>query len=221
MEDNNAAISGEKKAKFQPPKISYNREQDIRQKIIGILDELHHVNKDYLENISIAGLLHLKKILSSVNNLITLYATLGFVNYLLNRDFIDAAQAESMKATIQSQHANTNGYDIDFTVGKPVIAEVKCNIPVLKVNFGATQIFGIINDLKGLAFGKNKAHFRKEAYKFMVILNTDDDSVNTRTQKAIDNIMPKFRKVYDKIMMIPDDNASLNTETIYIVDLKL
>lgn len=208
-------------------KNNYNREHDIKQKILKIQEEFIRVDQYHLENIDISGLFHLKKILSSVNNLITLYATLGFVNYLVERNFIEPAQAEEMKASVQSQHANTNGYDIEFTDGIPIVAEVKCNIPVLKVNFGATQIAGIINDLRGLASGKTKvlrrkdAYKLKDAYKFMVILNTDDDSGNILTQKAIDNIMPKFRNVCDKIMMIPDDNALLNTETIYIVNLKL
>lgn len=202
-------------------KVNYNREHDIKEKILRIQEEFIRVDKEYLENIDIHGLFNLKKILSGVNNLITLYATMGFINYLWRRDFIDASQAEEMKETVQSQHANTNGYDIDSNHHKSIIAEVKCNIPVLHTNFGAMQIAGIINDIKGLAYGKTKARPRNNTYRFMVILNTDDDSGKTDTQKAINNIMPKFRKTCSQIMMIPDDNALLDTETIYIVNLKL
>lgn len=169
---------------------------------------------------SLTELLRLKHTLSSVNNRITVLATLGFVDHLLARVIIGARQADDMKAAIRSQHANANGYDIRHLEGTPVIAEIKCNIPVNGDEFGAAQRGGIEKDIKGLAKGKTR-ETPADAFKFMVILNTDGVFASIDTGKAIDRLIPALRNTGSDVRPLPDDNSLLEKNIIYVVNLKL
>lgn len=202
--------------------LEFHRETELKKQLIDIQKEFADNRQLLADNIDINVLLRLKNVLGGVNNLITLLATCGFVDYLKKRDFITGAQANGMKNIIQSQHMNANGYDIDCIVDGfiPVIAEVKCNIPVKGVEFGSAQRNGILNDVMGLLFGKKRAK-PKDAYKFMVILNTDKCSAEVNTRSAIDKLLLKINSKYANVMVMPDDNSLLRLNNVYVVVLDL
>lgn len=208
---------------------AFHRESELKKQLIDIQKEFVDNNLLSADSVDINGLFRLKNVLSSVNNLITLLATCGFVDYLERREFITAAQADEMKAAVQSQHANTNGYDIAcFASGcVPVVAEVKCNIPVKGDEFGSAQRDGIFKDVKGLLSGKNRIEpdaaykFPDAAYKFMVILNADRCSASVDTRSAVDRLLSKLKAEGSDVMIIPDDNSSLTMNTVYFVILDL
>ncbi len=199
----------------------YNREADLKSRLIKILNEFTADRQAFGDSVDINGLFRLKNALSSVNNLITLLATCGFVDYLSNRGIITDARAAAMKKAVQSQHANANGYDIDcIDGGVPVVAEIKCNIPVKGNEFGSAQQSGILKDITGLLQGKKRIK-PDNAYKFMVILNTDKCSDGVDTHSAVKKLLSKINAEYSKVMLMPDDNSSLTMNTVYIVVLEL
>ena len=173
-----------------------------------------------IDQMGLSGLLRLKNTLSKVNNRITTLATIGFVDYLLARDFIPAQQAEEMKTAIRSQHANANGYDIKHLEGVPIIAEIKCNIPVKRDEFGAAQANGIKGDITGLLQGKKKEE-SPDAFKFMVILNTDRAFAGTDTGRAIERLLSGVREGGGSVAAIPDENSMMEKNIVYIVNLIL
>lgn len=134
----------------------------------------------FYDRLSNADFVGLKKILSCINNVITLRATIDLVDRLYNDKIISRTEYESILKEVDSQHANTNGFDVQhiFTGRKDVtgiIAEVKCNIPVNGTSFGAAQIEGLEEDVEHLLKGKTKANIEvKNCYKFMAILNAND-----------------------------------------------
>lgn len=197
---------------------NYNRETEIKNSLAKILNLLSDLD---IQNINITRLLSIKNALSSVNNLITLLATYRFVDFLTTRNFICTNQAELIKKSIQNQHANANGYDIDYTHDNtPIIAEIKCNIPVKNNEFGSAQRNGIIKDIKGLISGKKRI-YPKKAYKFMVILNSDLAAPNIDTRSAIDKILPQIKAEGHNVNYLPDDISTLKSDTVYIVILDI
>ena len=216
------AASKSKCMTMKQDKPAFHRESELKKQLIDIQKEFVDNNLLSADSVDINGLFRLKNVLSSVNNLITLLATCGFVDYLERREFITAAQADEMKAAVQSQHANTNGYDIAcFASGcVPVVAEVKCNIPVKGDEFGSAQRNGILKDVNGLLFGK-KPIVPDAAYKFMVILNADRCSASVDTRSAVDRLLSKLKAEGSDVMIIPDDNSSLTMNTVYFVILDL
>lgn len=201
-------------------KREYSRDTHLKLRLNNILNSVTSDIHDYTALMDFSTLLRLKNLLGGVNNLITLQATIAFTDYLLRRGFIDTHQAAKMRKAIQSQHANANGYDIEYLESVPILAEVKCNIPVKGNDFGAAQKNGIIKDVKGLMFGKTKA-MPRDAYKFMVILNTDSYSGDIDTRAAIARLMPKLNAASGNVMEIPADNSAITLNTIYIVNLTL
>lgn len=61
----------------------------------------------------------------------------------------------------------------------------------------------------------------QNAYKFMVILNTDHCSDETDTFRAIDKLLPKINSEYANVTYMPADNSLLIQNTVYIVVLDL
>lgn len=111
-------------------KYEFHRELELKERLLNILKDFTGYKHEPDDSIDINGLLRLKNMLSTVNNLITLLATSGFVDYLKNRGFINDNQAAMMKKTIQSQHANTNGYDIEYSDSSiSILSEINAIYP--------------------------------------------------------------------------------------------
>ena len=197
-----------------------NREEDLKNLFNKSINDIVELpvgdNKDYYNALSAEEFINLKKALSNINNIITLKTTLAFVDKLAASGLIDKDVVGLIKANINSQSANANGFDILWNGDFPFIAEVKCNIPVDKNKFGPAQLGGIYKDIISLSQGKSKVDVNVEDYnKFMVFLHCEN------IYKAIDNLkgnMPKYDSYYVKGLV--DDQQSLNAIWDRIVIIK-
>jgi hypothetical protein len=91
-------------------------------------------------------------------------------------------------------HANTNGFDVEYSDKQmKIVAEVKCNIPVNETSFGAAQENSIMDDVDHLFHSKKKSDLTPKAiqeyYKFMVFL--DVENVRVAAQKLIQKLTKK------------------------------
>lgn len=169
---------------------------------------------DFYNELGIEGVLKLKNVVSSINNIITLKTTLCFVkgiSGLLRADF------SKMKTKVEEQNANANGFDFYYTgEDYKIVAEVKCNIPCGRDNmaFGSQQKEGIISDLEHLL--KGKPNYPTDGfYKFMVLLEVGkgamDKLLTTSPQKNVSN--DSFAKRIDRM------KSQLDTQYLHVSDL--
>lgn len=165
---------------------------------------------DFYSRLSSKDLIDLKKLLSCINNIITLRTTDAFVMKIYEDKFITLDEKEKIMLNVLDQHANTNGYDIRFddNIDKKIIAEVKCNIPVYKSSFGAAQEEGILEDIHHLLTGKKKENISdvSDYFKFMVILDCE------RAQVSMEKIINKTEHV--KRYTTP---AELDTNNVFVI----
>lgn len=141
--------------------IDYNRDEALKEQFNDFFKQFGI--EDLYSQLSNKQLINLKKLLSCINNIITLRTTDAFVEKLSEDKFITLEEKEKILTKVRAQHANTNGYDVryDGEYGdKKIIAEVKCNIPVNKTSFGAAQEEGILDDIP-LAYRKEERENRQ------------------------------------------------------------
>lgn len=176
--------------------------------------------QDYYAKLSLSDFIELKKVISTVNNIITLQTTERFIEYLEQQGIITRNECDEMHKSVDATSANANGYDIQYRGrgGRGILAEVKCNIPVGEHCFGAAQINGIRKDITGLLEGKLKSgiHDTSEYLKFMVLLNTGEN---------IETAMNRIIASNDTGEVVPfpaDGNIDrLSTKKVYIVYISL
>lgn len=170
-----------------------------------------HNIQNFYEQLSVKELIELKKLFSCINNIITLRATIAFVNQLFTDGFISKEEQLEIIDAVNGQHACTNGFDVQYEgeQGRKFIAEVKCNIPVDKTAFGPAQKDEIIKDIKHLQNGKSKAKISdtSQYYKFMVILD------------CAENIRECMQKIIAKQTNVTTYSSAdeLNKEDVFVV----
>lgn len=196
----------------------FNREEKLSKEfnaaILNILGDMgNDMDNDFCKHLTFKTLINLKKVLSNINNLITLKTSVAFVDFLCEINKIESEIASNVIKEINETNANTNGYDIVCKNGSfPFIAEVKCNIPCGKKGekYGAAQIASIKTDLEGLRNGKKKTLEvnLKEYFRFMVVLECDG------IDKAIEGLECEDVKIWN-------DKLEINKDIIYIVPINL
>ena len=186
--------------------MEYDRESDLRDQFNQFFEQLGISN--LYSKLSNNQLIDLKKLLSCINNMITLRATDSFVLKIYQDGFIDSEAKKDIWDDVHDQHANVNGFDVHYNGSKKIVAEVKCNIPVNETSFGAAQEEGILKDIKHLLGGKEKEEIADIAdyYKFMVILNCE------HAQECMDKIIKKTEHV--KRYTSP---AELDKENVFVI----
>lgn len=191
---------------FKEEFIEYSREKDLKEQFNQFFEQLGI--EDLYSKLSNDQLIDLKKLLSCINNMITLRATDSFVLKLYQDGFITSDAKVGILKDVRHQHANANGFDVKYDGSKNIIAEVKCNIPVNATSFGAAQEKGIIKDIDHLLKGKDKAKNTNVAdyYKFMVILDCE------HAQECMDKIIKKMEGV--KLYTSP---AELDRENVFVI----
>ena len=187
----------------------YNRDDELKQQFNNFFEQFRI--KDLYSKLSNEQLINLKKLLSCINNIITLRTTDAFVEKLFEDKFVSLKEKEEIFKKVRAQHANTNGYDVRYdgeNGDKKIIAEVKCNIPVNKTSFGAAQEEGILADIHYLLTGKNKENIVDIAsyYKFMVIMSW----------KNIDICIEKIIKKTEHVKLYTNP-SELDTENVFVV----
>jgi hypothetical protein len=154
----------------------YNRDVELRRRINRFVCETFHLpENDYYGEMDLCALLELKSVLSDINNTLTMRLTLGFVDWAAATLQLDQAAHARLRRDVLNTKPSSNGYDISFVHVPPVVAEVKCNVPINGgTRYGAAQKNGIIADIEALLNGKSKASTAPaptDSLKFMVFLD--------------------------------------------------
>jgi hypothetical protein len=154
----------------------YRRDEELRRRINSFLCETFHLPADnYFGEMDLSSLLELKSVLSDINNTLTMRLTLGFADWIAQALKMDRAALARLRNDVLSTKPSTNGYDVSFDHSPPIVAEVKCNVPINGgTKYGAAQKNGIIADIEALLNGKSKASSAPapaQSLKFMVFLD--------------------------------------------------
>lgn len=154
----------------------YRRDIELRRRINRFVCETFYVpEKDYYGEMGLQALLGLKSVLCDINNTLTMRLTLGFVDWATTTLQLDQAAHARLRKDVLTTKPSSNGYDISFVHVPPIVAEVKCNIPINGgTKYGAAQKNGIIADIEALLNGKSKASAAPaptDSLKFMIFLD--------------------------------------------------
>ena len=173
---------------------TYNRKDDLSSAFNSFWQEALNSKEDYYSKLTLKEFVLLKKAITNINNIITMLVTEGFVKTLHKDGVISTSQQSEMLEQLFETHANTNGFDVEYSAGQmKIVAEVKCNIPVNETSFGAAQENSIMEDVDHLFHSKKKSDLTSEDiqdyYKFMVFL--DVENVRVSTQKLIRKLTKK------------------------------
>jgi hypothetical protein len=173
---------------------TYNRKDDLSSAFNDFWRKALNSNEDYYSKVTLKEFVHLKKAITNINNIITMLVTESFVKTLHKDGVISTPQQSKMLEQLYETHANTNGFDVEYSAGQmKIVAEVKCNIPVNETSFGAAQENSIMEDVDHLFHSKKKSDLTSEDiqdyYKFMVFL--DVENVRVSTQKLIRKLTKK------------------------------
>lgn len=128
----------------------YTRSQDLIQKYLNFIKTIREDNES--QHITIERLLELKTVLSNVNNVLTLIATLAATKKITDSLGYNEQDKKKCIEKIEKKKANSNGFDIEIedSVGMNILAEVKCNMLIHGKKLGAQQMTGILNDVRKL-----------------------------------------------------------------------
>ena len=173
---------------------TYNRKDDLSSAFNSFWQEALNSKEDYYSKLTLKEFVHLKKAITNINNIITMLVTESFVKTLHKDGVISTSQQSEMLEHLFETHANTNGFDVEYSAGQmKIVAEVKCNIPVNETSFGAAQEKSIMEDVDHLFHSKKESDLTSEDiqdyYKFMVFL--DVENVRVSTQKLIRKLTKK------------------------------
>lgn len=208
-----------------------NREETLMKNFVSALNEVFkndffEFKKDAYKKISAGEFVSLKKALSNINNIVTLKITNLFIEKLRKDEFIsNDHQKDEMIENSNKQKANANGYDVEYpdpkkksNVENPIkiLAEVKCNIPVGKTQFGSAQKAGILKDIEGLLNGKEKSKLKAKVgsyFKFMVFMNYEEDGCDVK--KSVENLLENT--LYKNKVKYYDGKCQLDNDHVYII----
>ena len=173
---------------------TYNRKDNLSSAFNSFWQEALNSKEDYYSKLTLKEFVNLKKAITNINNIITMLVTESFVKTLHKDGVISTPQQSEMLEQLFETHANTNGFDVEYSAGQmKIVAEVKCNIPVNETSFGAAQENSIMEDVDHLFHSKKKSNLTSEDiqdyYKFMVFL--DVENVRVSTQKLIRKLTKK------------------------------
>lgn len=186
---------------------TYQRDEALRQRINAFLQDAFQLPADnYYGKLNLISLLGMKSALSDINNALTVRLTLGFVDWVVDALSLDQNASLKLRADVLSSKPSSNGYDVLCVAPIPLIAEVKCNVPINGgLKYGAAQKAGILNDINALQMGKSKASFPgKDTLKFMVFLDLPEvKAANEHLIASNSKISKAFRIL--KPGEVPDD----------------
>lgn len=183
----------------------YQRGDDLRHRFNDFLrKDLELGERDFFGSLTVDKLLKLKAILSDVNNSATMWLTLEFVDWLGQGLNFSAFDIENIRNQVLSAKPNSNGYDVCCVEPLPIVAEVKCNIPINGgCIYGAAQKRAIIRDIESLIGGKRKAaSVGGDSLKFMVFWDMPAVRKANEHLKANAGEISKYIKDIDGM---PDD----------------
>lgn len=162
---------------------TYKRTQELIEKYTSFIKLVQAKNID--ETITINDLLNLKSVLSNINNILTLLATLAIAKKLTRIFSFSIDQKKKLLSDIENKKANSNGFDIQIDTPKKILVEVKYNIPLTGQKLGQAQINGILEDARKL---------RMESFRHRKI------KIDTSEYIKIIGIVNSNPEIFDKIL---------------------
>lgn len=194
--------------------VAYNRDRQLKERLNRFLvKKMGLPEYDYYGNMTANDFLELKSVLSDINNSFTLKVSLAFAEWLANLFEFDSVARSEMQQSILATKPNANGYDIEITHPKKVIAEVKCNIPINNGEvYGSAQKHSIVRDLEALLKGKSKSKVNpSEFLKFMVFLDRGEIRHATKT------LVKNLTGLRDSIRFVEGAEELTSKDFVYIV----
>lgn len=144
-----------------------------------------------LRNDAEIELIDIKRVLSLLNNAITILTTIEFMEILREHGMIDEKEKQELTRSLLGKSPSENGYDL---CGHNFVAEVKCYTPIDDSGFGSNQKKGIKRDIYNLWLGKNNVVV-KDKNKFMVFLGDFKDLKFKKGIQSIVNAKYKDKKI--------------------------
>lgn len=192
----------------------YNRDEQLKERLNRFLvKKMGLPEYDYYGNMTTNDFLELKSVLSDINNSFTLKVSIAFAEWLAKLLEFDPVARSEMQQGILATKPNANGYDIEITHPKKVIAEVKCNIPINNgAVYGSAQKHSIVKDIEALLKGKSKSKVNpSEFLKFMVFLDRDE------IRQATKNLVKNLTSLRDNIRFVEGAEDLTSKDFVYIV----
>lgn len=189
--------------------------ENLKNQLKSFIDDLGCNGYDIVSKIKLTNLISLKKIISNVNNILTVNAAEIFVEKLKEYGFIEEEQKEAMRIQLSNTNPNAKGYDVQYDgekEEKKILAEVKCNIPN-GMHFGGNKDSKIKEDIIHLFDGKNGIN-TNDYYKFFVVMKCDN--IDKCMNVLIDSFYKEHEKKRDKIKFYKEGMV-LDKECIYVV----
>jgi hypothetical protein len=166
----------------------YNREIELKNSFNEMMPKLFGVEKqDYYTKLTTEQFISLKSVLSEINNIVTLKVSSSLADWISSNFQLTSEARKVILNSISSLKPNSNGYDIRIKE-PPIIAEVKCNIPINEGNeYGSQQKNGLLKDIDGLLNGKKKVGEEVKGY-FKLIGIYDSPRVRDATYHFVRNL---------------------------------
>lgn len=161
----------------------YKRSTELLDKYTTFIQSINQENLQ--KNITVQNLFSLKSVLSNINNVLTLLATLAIARKIIEIFNIDNKQKEDIFFNIENKKANSNGFDIQIDAPRKILVEVKCNALIHEQKLGQAQINSILEDARKL---------RKESLRHRKI------KIETSEYLKIIGIVNSSTKFYEKVV---------------------
>lgn len=161
----------------------YKRSTELLDKYTTFIQSINQENLQ--ENITVQNLFSLKSVLSNINNVLTLLATLAIARKIIEIFNIGNKQKEDIFFNIENKKANSNGFDIQIDAPRKILVEVKCNALIHEQKLGKAQINSILEDARKL---------RKESLRHRKI------KIETSEYLKIIGIVNSSTKFYEKVV---------------------
>ncbi len=197
----------------------YDRERLLASRLNDFLHEgLGLPAKDYYSSLDEHAFSGLKSVLSDINNIFTLKVCLGFAQWLSTALELSDSEREKIENSVLRNSPNANGYDLEISEPRKIIAEVKCNVPINRgAKYGSAQRNGITKDIESLLHGKSKSKMipDDDCLKFMVMLDTP------QIREATDHFVKNLKQFQERIVFASPDIRPDDPDKIYVVYVNL
>jgi len=185
---------------------------------------LSHLKEKEVAKLTIQDYIHIKSLLTNVNNMLTLKVTHKMHSLL--KKYVDVS--DNMLTDLNAKSANANGFDMIDTTNK-VIVEIKAVIPINNGNFyGVAQRNSILDDAIKLLNGKRELANTSNYRKIIGLVDIGD-----KTDAAIRQIMKPQRtstkdaKTIERaetvahLKLLDHEMKQLDTESVWLYKIKI
>lgn len=195
-----------------------DRGESLKQEFNKFWSDIFSIEDDYHSKIPGNKLVNLKQATRNINNLLTYEVTLELAKQICIMLNLSGEEESNIIENIKKVNSNTNGYDIEYSGTKSIIAEVKCNVPINGGKlFGSAQKSALLKDIEALTKGKNKAALKSttDYYKFLGMYDCGS-SIRGAVKKLIEGLS---KQGFYNVEIY--DNQKLDKDKIYIIFVEI